>query len=217
MELSNKDITSLFLFVADIMIENESYLCELDSVVGDGDHGVTMARGWRSAREALLNCNGTIAERFFAMGQALMSSMGGAIGPIFGTLFKTFAKETEGRETLDLQITARMFQKGLQRVKLAADVKEGQKTLIDALSPAVASLEKSCENSLDLVQAFEVAAECAEKGAQATMDMIAKKGRARFLKEKSLGYRDAGASSMAIMMKAMSDFLKTDNSMTSSI
>lgn len=207
MELNAEDITNLFLFVADTVTANESYLCELDSVVGDGDHGITMTRGWRSAKTALLDCSGTISERFSVIGQALMSNMGGAIGPIFGTLFKTFAKETEGKELLDLQIIALMFRKGLQRVKLTADVKEGQKTLIDALSPAVASLEKSCEDSLDLRQAFEAAAECAEKGAQATVDMIAKKGRARFLKEKSLGHRDAGASSMAIMVKAMSDFL----------
>lgn len=209
MELTVKDITNLFVFVADTVIENESHLCELDSVVGDGDHGVTMTRGWRAAKEALQNCDGTISEKFTAMGQGLMSNMGGAIGPIFGTLFKTFAKETEGKETLDLEAIMLMFRKGLQWVKLTADVKEGQKTLIDALSPAVSSLAKSYVNNLDLKQAFEAAAECAEKGAQSTVDMIAQKGRARFLKEKSLGYRDAGASSMAIIMKAMSDFLKT--------
>ncbi|WP_160559421.1 dihydroxyacetone kinase subunit DhaL [Parablautia muri] len=186
---------------------DESYLCELDSVVGDGDHGVTMTRGWRAAKEALVDCNGVISEKFAAMGQAMMVNMGGAIGPIFGMLFKTFAKETEGKKTLNLATSALMFHEGLRKVKMTADVKEGQKTLVDALSPAVNSLAESSANGIDLKQAFEIAAECAERGAQATVDMMAKKGRTRFLKEKSLGYRDAGASSMAIIIRSMSDFL----------
>ncbi|MGN0563795.1 MAG: dihydroxyacetone kinase subunit DhaL [Candidatus Heritagella sp.] len=208
MELSVKEITRLFAFVADRVIEKEAYLCELDSVVGDGDHGITMTRGWQSAKTALLEGEETLSGKFAAMGQALMSSMGGAIGPIYGTLFKTFAKETEGKEVLDLNTTAEMFEKGLKKIKLVADVKEGQKTMIDALSPAVRSLKESCENGVDFGAAFVLAAEQAEEGAQATVDMIAKKGRARFLKEKSLGHRDAGASSMALMIKAIGEFLQ---------
>lgn len=211
MELSGKDITDLFVFVVDRIIENEPYLCELDSVVGDGDHGITMTRGWKNAKKALLNCDGTIAEKFSAMGTALASNMGGAIGPIYGTLFKTFAKESEGREALNPETVAGMFGQGLQKIKLAADVKEGQKTLVDALSPAADSLSESAKDGLDLRQALEAAAECAEKGAQATVDMVARKGRAKFLKEKSLGHRDAGATSMAIMVKAMSEFFVQGN------
>ena len=204
MTLDVEKITALFTAVADEMIAQQAYLCDLDSVVGDGDHGITISRGFHAASEALNNCGGSISERFDAMGKAFSSSMGGAIGPIFGTLFHSFSRECAKAEEIGLNEFNRMFSAGLKNIKLAADVTEGQKTLIDALSPAAESLEKSAAASDSLKQAFEKAAKAAEAGAESTTEMIAKKGRARFLKEKSLGYRDAGASSMAIMIAAIS-------------
>lgn len=207
MKMNAQDITNLFCFVADTVMDNERYLCELDSVVGDGDHGITMTRGFSAAKSALLNCSGDISARFEVMGHALMSQMGGAIGPIFGTLFSAFSKVSVDKETVEITDFSQMFEQGLKLIKIIADVKEGQKTMVDALSPAVKSLQKSVELNEDFVEAFKKAATCAEHGAEETVNMIAKKGRARFLKEKSIGHRDAGASSMALIIGSMSTFV----------
>ncbi|MDD4690485.1 MAG: dihydroxyacetone kinase subunit DhaL, partial [Eubacteriales bacterium] len=187
MEINAQNITDLFCFVADSVMEKEQYLCELDSVVGDGDHGITMTRGFSAAKAALLTCDGDISVKFEVMGKALMGEMGGAIGPIFGTLFQAFAKETVGKETLTTADFSKMFENGLKMIKIIADVKEGQKTLLDALSPATQSLNESKELNDELVEALKKAAVCAEQGAVETTNMVAKKGRARFLKEKSIG------------------------------
>ena len=207
MELTSKNILALLLYLCDEMPKQEKRFCELDSVVGDGDHGVTITRGFTEAKKVLLSEGGTPEELFSRMGEAMMSAMGGAIGPIYGTLFQAFAQELSGDSRLSGETLARMFASGLNEIKAVANVKEGQKTLIDSLSPAAASLRESAEKGLDPAEAMALAARGAQEGAKATAEMIAQKGRARFLGEKSLGHQDAGASSLAEMLRLMAAFL----------
>ena len=190
------------------MPKQEKRFCELDSVVGDGDHGVTITRGFTAAKEAVSSCNGTPEDLFAEMGDAMMAAMGGAIGPIYGTLFRAFSQAVSGKSRLSTEGLGDMFQQGLEEIKMVANVKEGQKTLVDALSPASAALRESAEKGFSPAEAMRQAACAAEEGAQATANMIARKGRARFLGEKSLGHQDAGATSLAELVRLMAEFLE---------
>lgn len=199
-------IRALLLRISETVEKNEAYFCELDSVVGDGDHGVTMTRGFRCLREAL-GPDMDAAQLFAAASKALSANMGGAIGPIYGALFGAFAKGCGETPAVDLALFARMFAEALATIQLIAEVKEGQKTLVDALAPAARALRESEKDGDSLGEAFGKAAAAAEQGAQATVEMMATKGRARFLREKSIGYRDAGASSMAVIIGAMAHYI----------
>ena len=202
MELTKENAQSFLLYLCEEMPKQEKRFCELDSVVGDGDHGVTITRGFTAAKEAVSSCNGTPEDLFAEMGDAMMAAMGGAIGPIYGTLFRAFSQAVSGKSRLSTEGLGDMFQQGLEEIKMVANVKEGQKTLVDALSPASAALRESAEKGLSPAEAMRQA------GAQATANMIARKGRARFLGEKSLGHQDAGATSLAELVRLMSEFLE---------
>lgn len=198
---------SLFEYVAEEMISQEKYFCQLDSGLGDGDHGVTISRGFRAAQQILQQPQETLEKLFQNVGSAMMSSMGGAIGPIYALLFQGFAQAVAGKEKIDLSAAADMFEKGAFKVSVGADVQEGQKTMFDALAPAVRVLKQSAKEGKSLSEGFLAARKAAEKGAEDTVDMMAKKGRARFLREKSIGHKDAGAASMAALFVSVSDFL----------
>jgi dihydroxyacetone kinase-like protein len=208
MELTKENAQSFLLYLCEEMPKQEKRFCELDSVVGDGDHGVTITRGFTAAKEAVSSCNGTPEDLFAEMGDAMMAAMGGAIGPIYGTLFRAFSQAVSGKSRLSTEGLGDMFQQGLEEIKMVANVKEGQKTLVDALSPASAALRESAEKGLSPAEAMRQAACAAEEGAQATANMIARKGRARFLGEKSLGHQDAGATSLAELVRLMAEFLE---------
>ena len=205
--LDARQLHDLLLKICDAVEANEAYFCELDSQVGDGDHGLTMTRGFRCVREAI-NPDMAVASLFSAAARALSANMGGAIGPIYGALLGAFAKETAGAEQVGLADFAGMFARGLADIKVIAEVTEGQKTMVDALSPAVRALGESAAAGDTLEAAFQKAADAAEQGAQSTVEMVARKGRAKFLLEKSVGHRDAGASSLAVIIGAIYYFVK---------
>lgn len=202
-EIERNDVILMLRSVAQEMMLHEKYFCELDLGLGDGDHGVTVSRGWKALSEALTGQDETLEELFRRLGSVMTNSMGGTIGPIYGLLFEGFANAVSGRETIDLPTVASMFEQSVQEIGTGADVKEGMKTSFDALAPAACALRQAAGENRNLEEGFGDAAEAAEHGAQATVKMIAKKGRARFLGEKSVGKKDAGAASIAAMIGAM--------------
>lgn len=208
-EIGKNDVERMLQDVAREMILREQYFCELDLGLGDGDHGVTVSRGWKALLEALTEQKEeTLEELFRRLGSVMTDSMGGTIGPIYGLMFEGFADALSGAETIDLMTAASMFGQSVQEIGIAADVKEGMKTSFDALAPAARALRQAADEHKSLEEGFREAAEAAERGAQATVNMAAKKGRARFLGEKSVGKKDAGAASMATMVGAMYMYLK---------
>lgn len=208
-EIGKNDVERMLQDVAREMILQEQYFCELDLGLGDGDHGVTVSRGWKALLEALTERKEeTLEELFRRLGSVMTDSMGGTIGPIYGLMFEGFADALSGAETIDLMMAASMFGQSIQEIGIAADVKEGMKTSFDALAPAARALRHAADERKSLEEGFREAAEAAEQGAQATVNMTAKKGRARFLGEKSVGKKDAGAASMATMVGAMYMYLK---------
>lgn len=203
--LSIEETRDMMLAVADKIIESEPILTDADRALGDGDHGIGMERGMNAVKEALAGQEfPTVGKVFMGVGMAMMSSMGGASGAIFGTLFRSGGKALGDAEALDGAGVATFFQEGVAGVMKRGGAKPGDKTMVDALNPAA---EKAGEvTDLSVSEALAAVAEAAEAGKEASKDMIATMGRAKTLGEKSLGKPDAGAVSVAIIAKAMSDF-----------
>lgn len=196
-------VKRMILNGAKMVVENEAYLCELDSFVGDGDHGVTAARGFSKVCEVLGEKEYDAPEGVLNdTGRALAESMGGAIGPIMGSVFLGAAQAAAGKTELDAAAFAQVLRAGCENVKKVGGAKRGDRTLVDSLEPAVEAAEQGANNIEELL---ETCAKSARRGAEETKDMIAKKGRARFLGEKSKGYQDAGATTFAIFIEGMAN------------
>ncbi len=206
--LQKQDVVQMMRAVSQKVVENERYLCVLDSEVGDGDHGVTVARGFKGVLESLEKSEPQNMEGVFEqVSTALSASMGGAIGPIFGSIFKGAALAVKEKEEIGADTFAKMLEMGLAKVMRVGGAKPGDRTLVDALNPA-ADAAKGCAGSGGtLSQCAKAAADAAKKGVEETKKMIAKKGRARFLGEKSIGHQDAGATTMMIVLESMADFI----------
>lgn len=182
------------------MPKYEQELCQLDTLVGDGDHGVTVSRGFRGvAQRVCVEETTGLADFCDCVGEVLSGTMGGAIGPIYGLFWKEMAKAMKGGE----DVTSRMMSEGMNgavaRIMRVCRVQPGEKTVLDAMLPCARAMEAGAE--LPLGEMMALAVEAAREGRDATRDMVAKKGRARFLAEKSVGHVDAGASSFVLFMQ----------------
>ncbi len=197
----------MLLLVADRIIEAEPELSEADRNLGDGDHGIGMQRGMNAAKEALAETaeDSTVGELFTVMGKAMMSSMGGASGVIFGSLFRGGGKALKGYiGGFDARALSMVLSAAVEVIRDRGGAKAGDKTMLDALIPA--SLKASELMEVPLEEALKQVAEAAEAGKEASKDMIATMGRAKTLGERSLGHPDAGACSVAIILQTMADF-----------
>jgi dihydroxyacetone kinase-like protein len=179
--------------------ERKNELTKLDQAIGDGDHGTNMDRGMRKAVEKLDGVEGDdIGAALKAVGMALVSSVGGAGGPLYGTFFLQAGQSAAGRSELDTDGFAAAVQAGVDGVRARGKAEPEDKTMIDALLPAAAALAQGG----DLGEAAARAADAAEEGMRATVPLIARKGRASYLGERSRGHQDPGATSSALMMRA---------------
>ena len=186
--------------------ENAVFLCQLDSVVGDGDHGTTLARGLGKSVDAITTTPpATISELLQTVGKTMISSMGGASGPIFGSLFKEMGRASKGLETVTLADLYTMFSRAADKVQKLGKAEPGDKTLLGSLLPAIDSLAESVEQSADIAKSLQKMAQAAQAGVEATKEMTAKKGRARYAGERGLGHQDAGATSIYLMLKSFAD------------
>lgn len=185
--------------------ENLSRLNELDAVTGDGDHGYTMLRAFRAAEEALSDGLTDLGAGFEVASTALAEHAGGAIGPILAALFGEGRRHFAGQNSANLQETGAFFQSGLAAVQEIGGAQPGEKTLVDALIPAVEALQSTAEEEPAAV--IQTAAAAARKGAEATADMKAGKGRSRFSADRSRGQPDPGAVSMVLLFESLGDYL----------
>lgn len=192
--------------VALMFIERQDELSELDRKVGDGDHGVSMARGAEAAKEALaqLPDDHTINDAFLVYGHALLDHIGGAMGPLFGSILLAFAQATLHTQTLTVTSLKRGFTLALEDVVDLGNAQVGDKTMVDALDPAAHAASNVADDAsvLTLLKACEQAA---HQGMLSTTDMIAKRGRSKYRKEGSIGFQDAGATSFYYFVKTMHD------------
>jgi phosphoenolpyruvate---glycerone phosphotransferase subunit DhaL len=187
------------------MAENRAYLTRLDGAIGDGDHGTNMDRGMKKALERLQATDSDdIGASLKAVGMALVSSVGGAAGPLYGTLFLQMGQAAAGRSELDLAGFTDALDAGLQGVIKRGKAEPGDKTMVDALGPALQALREAGSDE-DVAGALKRAAEAAREGMEATVPMVARKGRASYLGERSVGHQDPGATSSHLLLKSAAE------------
>ncbi len=206
--LNSTEVRDMMLAVADRIIASEPILTDADRALGDGDHGVGMERGMRAVREKLAaDPPEDVGKVFMDVGMAMMSTMGGASGAVFGTLFRSGGKAISGALSFGGEQAVIFFREASQGVMQRGGAKPGDKTMVDALDP-IATTIAGMEGQ-PLAEVLEAAAEAAEAGKEASKDLIATMGRAKTLGEKSLGKPDAGAVSVSIIVAAMRDFVRS--------
>lgn len=204
--LDLSDTIEMIKQVALSIIDSEPYLTDADRNLGDGDHGLGMERGMKAVIEKIESSSfNQISDVFKSAGMAMMSSMGGASGALFGTLFRNGGKALDGEETLNSEGLKNFLNAANDGVKLRGGASPGDKTMIDALEPA--AREASENISLPLYELISLVSQAADRGKEESKDMIATMGRAKTLGERSLGHPDAGACSVAIILKSMSEFI----------
>ena len=208
-ELNREDIKGMLLYVAEKIIENKDFLTELDSKIGDGDHGIGMVVGMENVITTLKSQDKTPDPYalFVLAGRSMLMSMGGASGVIFGSLFMEGAKGMETKEKLDASNLAELFQHSLKAIQTRGGAQVGDKTMVDALSPAVDTM--LAYSGDDITAMFKAAAKAAKLGMENTMNYQAKQGRAKSLMGRSIGYQGAGAASTWIIFHSMAEWLKT--------
>ena len=204
--ISETNARNLIAYVADQIIENKPLLTEIDSKIGDGDHGIGMAGGMKKAKETVLATEntGNTYNLFEKAGKAMLMSMGGASGVIFGSLFLAGAKGAVPKEELTPQDLAAMMRKSLEAIKERGKAQVGDKTMVCALEPAVIAMENTSNKGLlPMLKAAETAA---QQGVENTKNCQAKFGRAKSLMERAIGFQDAGATSVWIIFRSMREF-----------
>jgi phosphoenolpyruvate---glycerone phosphotransferase subunit DhaL len=205
-QLSKDDVKAMLLLVCDRVIAAEPILSEADRNLGDGDHGLGMQRGMTAAKEKLeAGESESIEKTFSAVGMAMMSSMGGASGAIFGTFFRNGGKALAGKEAFDAAGLAAFLRAGVDGVKQRGGAAVGDKTVVDAMEPAA---DKAAAVANDpLPAAITAVAAAADAGMEASKALVAKFGRAKTLGEACIGFPDAGAMSVTVIIGAMRDYI----------
>ncbi|MCF7786487.1 MAG: dihydroxyacetone kinase subunit L [Prosthecobacter sp.] len=204
--LSKDEVKAMLLLACERIIAAEPMLSQADRDLGDGDHGMGMERGMRAATEKL-NAGEveSIEKAFSTVGMAMMSSMGGASGAIFGTFFRNGGKALNGKESFDAAGLAAFLQAGVDGVKQRGGAAIGDKTCVDAMEPAATKAAEVASQSLP--EAITAVAAAAEAGTEASKAMVAKFGRAKTLGEACIGFPDAGACSVVVIITAFRDFI----------
>jgi len=190
---------------ADVIAENKEYLTELDSAIGDADHGINMDRGFQAVLAKLpAFANQDIGSIAKNIGMVLISTVGGASGPLYGTFFIQIGKETAGKLELTLNDWVAALESAVNGVMLRGKANLGDKTMLDSLIPALNALKECSERGTSFADAVSASEKAAEQGMLATTPVIAKKGRASYLGERSAGTQDPGATSSYLLLRVAS-------------
>jgi len=204
--LTLEDVKKILDITADTVLENEKHFCDLDAVTGDGDFGMTLAKGFKVIKAELEDSDSEdVGGLMKAIGMTMLETCGGATGSLWGTGFRAMGKSARGKQEIalsDLHEMATSFIGGMQKV---GGAELGDKTLLDALIPASETMAKDAGNGLDIAAAMKNACDAAAEGAEKTKEMKARKGRATYLGERSIGHPDAGAEAISILFKAVND------------
>lgn len=207
--LNTQQVMNMVIAACDAIIENKPLLTDVDSRIGDGDHGIGMAGGMEKAKVAL-NAKAPFADIntvFKTTGMAMLNSMGGASGVIFGSMFLGGLKGMNSVTELDCETFVTMMKKSLVAIKERGKAQVGDKTMIDALEPAVLAMEAVVQSSFAAL--LDAGADAAAQGVEDSKKYIAKFGKAQYLGERAVGFQDAGATSVYIIFNAMHQYVKS--------
>lgn len=201
----NADGKSVLMQMVKGIQDNKAYLGEVDGLIGDGDHGMNMNKGFSVFESRFQDQDISFTEGLDELGTILLNEIGGSMGPIYGTIFMDMAEAGEDLEEITLESLTKMLEAGLEGLCGIVDARVGDKTLVDTLSPAVETLNKAIESGNTFADALADMKIAAEQGRDSTKDMVAKFGRSSRLGERSRGVLDAGATSCCIILNAMAD------------
>jgi phosphoenolpyruvate---glycerone phosphotransferase subunit DhaL len=206
LSITSTEVRDWIRAYASAIAEHRAELVRLDTAIGDGDHGTNMDRGMRKAVEKV---DGTADEDIGALlkavGMALVSSVGGAAGPLYGTLFLQMGMASAGREELDLAGWTAALEAGVKGVQARGKAEPGDKTMVDALVPALEALRAAGGEGSGLTDALRRSADAAEEGMRATIPLEARRGRASYLGPRSVGHQDPGATSTQLLLAVAAD------------
>lgn len=194
--------------IGEKIIENKDFLTDLDREIGDADHGVNMARGFQSVIEKVSQDDSDIGASLKKTGMTLLSTVGGASGPLYGTAYMEAGKVLMGKEALtdeDLKLALEAAIAGIQK---RGKAEKGEKTMLDSLIPAYEVYSEKIAGGASLTDALDAACEAANEGIEFTKTIAATKGRASYLGDRSIGHQDPGATSLTMTLETIRDFLK---------
>ncbi len=204
--MTNEQIMSWLERVADVLHEQASYLTQLDSAIGDADHGSNMERGFSAVRDKFPAMSTMdIAMQLKTVSSTLVSTVGGASGPLYGTAFLRASTVSAGKQELSSADLVAMLDAFLGGIVARGKAQPGEKTIVDALTPATKSAREALEQGKDFAEITARAALAAEEGMKATIPMLATKGRASYLGERSIGHQDPGATSSWLILRSLAE------------
>ncbi len=201
----NTDGKSILLKMVEGIQNNKEYLGDIDGLIGDGDHGMNMNKGFSVFKDRFRDADISFTEGLDELGTILLNEIGGSMGPIYGTIFMDMAEAGEDAKEITLEIFSDMMTAGFEGLCDIIEAKVGDKTLVDTLSPAVDVIKEAAQTGKDFKEALEEMKAAAEKGRDSTKDIVAKFGRSSRLGERSRGVLDAGAASCCIILQTMAD------------
>lgn len=210
------DLTTLIAWLdafRGYVTENRAYLTELDSAIGDADHGINMTRGMDAVFAKITEAQDggtpltTADDLFKAVGMTMVTSVGGASGPLYGTFFLRMGRTAGTAASLDAAGLGAALRAGFDGVVARGKAEAGDKTMVDAMGPALDAYDAAVAGGADPAAAAQAAFEAAEAGRDATVPLVARKGRASYLGERSAGHLDPGATSTALLFRALAETL----------
>ncbi|WHE07706.1 dihydroxyacetone kinase subunit DhaL [Thermoanaerobacterium thermosaccharolyticum] len=206
--LTTNDVLNIISNISEVIEANKQYLTDLDAAIGDADHGINLDRGFKAVKEKMPQFSdkdiGTILKN---VGMVLVSTVGGASGPLYGTFFMRMGNAVSGKSTIDDNEIVAMFEAGLSGIKERGKAQAGDKTMIDAIEPALNELKKSLEDGLKFNEALNIAVNASYNGVEMTKKIAARRGRASYLGDRSIGHQDPGATSAYLMIKTAAEYM----------
>jgi phosphoenolpyruvate---glycerone phosphotransferase subunit DhaL len=197
----------LVLALVETIEANRAYLSEVDGAIGDGDHGINMSKGFALARTRLGDQTISVSDGLALIGKTLMTEIGGAMGPIYGTFFIQMSLQAKNRADIDAHVFGAMLTAARKAVEDLGGAKPGDKTIMDTLVPAQEKYHEAISAGAVFDQALQQMADAAEEGKESTRNLVAKIGRASRLGERSRGTLDAGATSCALILRTFATVL----------
>jgi len=203
--ISSQQALPILDAVVKVIQDNSAYLSDIDGAIGDGDHGINMSKGMTLAKKRLDEAPVELSAGFKVISDVLMDDMGGSMGPLYGMFFRQMFRATKNQDVIDGSVFQDMLERACTSLQDLGGAKVGDKTLLDTLIPATEAFKASFADKGDFFTALEAMKAAAEAGKDATVDMVAKLGRASRLGERSRGVLDAGATSCWLILGAMAD------------
>lgn len=208
MSFKNADGKPILLAMVKVVQDNKAYLGDIDGLIGDGDHGMNMNKGFSTFESRFADKDFSFTEGLNELSMILLNEIGGSMGPIYGTFFMEMAEAGEDLEDITLEDFGNMLQCGLDGLYSIVDARVGDKTIVDTVAPATLAVKNAATNGLSFSEGLDEMKAAAEKGKESTKDLVAKYGRASRLGERSRGVLDAGATSSNLILQAVADGIR---------